>query len=91
MLFKKTSINSAGQQFIQVSEPVWEDGMKVADKVGFIEIKPEVADRKVKELQEGKLLATFGGFNTTTQLYTIQVVKAEAVAEGAANTLTTEA
>lgn len=79
MKFAKTGINANGQQFISVDDSVWEDGMKTGTKTGFIEVLPEVADRKLEEFKSGKLIANFGDKNRTTGLYEIQVIKAEAV------------
>lgn len=77
MKFAKTGINGDNRQFISVEEPTWEDGLKVATKTGFIEVQPEVADRKLEEFKTGKLIANFGDKNRTTGLYEIQVIKAE--------------
>ena len=79
--FAKTPINAKGQQFIRVGEPVWEDGLKISEKVGFIEVKPEAADRNLAKLQAGEIVASFGDKNTQTNLYEIVVTKPESVGE----------
>lgn len=79
--FTKTPVNTKGQQFIRVGEPVWEDGLKISEKVGFIEVKPEAADRNLAKLQAGELVANFGDKNSQTNLYEIVITKPEAVGE----------
>lgn len=89
MEFAKTPINSKGQQFIRVSQPVWEDGLKVSEETGFLEVKPEAADRNLAKLQSGALIASFGNKNTQTNLCEIVVTKPEAVGENATEELAT--
>jgi len=81
LTFSKTPINAKGQQFIRVGEPVWEDGLKIAERVGFLEVKPEAADRNLAKLNAGELVANFGDKNAQTNLYEIVVSKPEAVGE----------
>ncbi len=64
------------RQFIRCSKPVWEDGLKILEQVGFIEVQPEHAERNLAKFEAGELGARFGAFNETTQLYTMEVVKA---------------
>lgn len=83
MEFSKTTINSKGQQFISCSEAVWEDGLKIAEKRGFVEVKPEHADRNLAKFKAGELVANFGDKNSQTNLYEIVVTKPESVGETA--------
>lgn len=80
MNYSKTKINANGQQYIQVDEKKWEDGMVVGRKTGFIEVEPAAADRILTELKDGKRIASFGDLNPATNLYDVQVVKAEQAA-----------
>jgi hypothetical protein len=79
--YSKTPINSKNQQFIRVSDPVWEDGLKISERVGFLEVKPESADRNLERLKSGALIAEFGNKNEQTNLFEIVVVKPETVGE----------
>lgn len=80
MEFALTGVNPNGQQFIRCQIPHWVDGLLVGAKTGFVQVKPEVAERKLRELQEGKLIASFSGtVNRQTRLFDITVKSAEAI------------
>lgn len=79
MEFSKTKINAQGQQFIQVDDKTWEDGMVTGRRTGFIEVKPEFADKHLENLKKGELIANFQDKNAATGLYEVATTKKAAV------------
>lgn len=87
--YQLTRLSGSGKQYIRVSEAVWQDGFKVHEKVGMIEIEPgdEAANNaKLEALKSGKIQAQFGatanrntGFYDVTLAFVGAPVPADAV------------
>lgn len=81
MDYQLTQINSNGKQYISCTEAVWEDGLKVSEKRGFIEVQPALAQKNLMKFKNNELVAQFGEFNRQNGLFAITVHKV-AVEEG---------
>ena len=75
--FKLTPINTQGRQFIQVSEEKWIDGLRTGNKSGFLEVKPEAAERNLAKLEAGEINVALTDKNSQTGLYEVAVVESE--------------
>ena len=87
MDYSKTKITSSDKQYIRASEPIWVDGIKVSDKVGFVEVQPEKADAALARFKSGELGVEFLGYNQLTGNYNVEVRGLNVAAAQTAETL----
>lgn len=91
--FQITKVSSGQRRYIRVAEPIWDDGIKVSEKVGMIEIDPEDETKALANLEKfksGELVATLGSVqNRLNSFYDVTVTKKGVVAE-VAGTLETK-
>jgi len=71
--YSKTKISESGRQYIRAAAPVWVDGIKASEKVGFVEVQPEAADKALARFVAGELGVEFLGYNQLTGNYNVEV------------------
>jgi hypothetical protein len=58
--YSLTKINTNDKQYIRAAETIWEDGLKMGERVAFVEVQPELAEKNLAKFEKGELTLTFG-------------------------------